>query len=272
MGMKITSAMAALAISSASASFVGAAYTGFVSVRFDDRGVSRLFDGFGRARLEAGIVHDTAKYEFGSTSDLPVVSGPGCRNVVGPGGCFLVFSSGELNLTFFGYTVSLPTDWWYSYVNEDDFFPVGGQGRFLKVFGKIKDIDTTINKAKDQNKNEDPNVRVGSQSYTDNVMPTTDIATHFISLIVAADYTNLNVVADDTNGKFQLPPITNGDSNPVEVEGLFIPYMTTAPTTSVPEPATWAMILIGFAGLAYAGYRRTRKASLSPPSLAMSAS
>jgi hypothetical protein len=27
----------------------------------------------------------------------------------------------------------------------------------------------------------------------------------------------------------------------------------------VPEPSTWAMMLIGFAGLGYAGYRRDRK-------------
>jgi hypothetical protein len=28
--------------------------------------------------------------------------------------------------------------------------------------------------------------------------------------------------------------------------------------TSVPEPSTWAMLLIGFAGLGFAGYRRAR--------------
>jgi hypothetical protein len=28
--------------------------------------------------------------------------------------------------------------------------------------------------------------------------------------------------------------------------------------TAVPEPSTWAMLLLGFAGLGYAGYRRTR--------------
>jgi hypothetical protein len=29
---------------------------------------------------------------------------------------------------------------------------------------------------------------------------------------------------------------------------------------SVPEPSTWAMMILGFAGLGFAGYRRTRKA------------
>jgi PEP-CTERM motif len=36
---------------------------------------------------------------------------------------------------------------------------------------------------------------------------------------------------------------------------------TNAVTT--PEPSTWAMMLIGFAGLAYAGYRKTKRAALS---------
>jgi hypothetical protein len=32
-------------------------------------------------------------------------------------------------------------------------------------------------------------------------------------------------------------------------------------TTSVPEPSTWAMMLLGFAGLGFAGYRRTKKST-----------
>jgi hypothetical protein len=28
---------------------------------------------------------------------------------------------------------------------------------------------------------------------------------------------------------------------------------------AVPEPSTWAMMLIGFAGLGYAGFKQTRK-------------
>jgi hypothetical protein len=30
--------------------------------------------------------------------------------------------------------------------------------------------------------------------------------------------------------------------------------------TVVPEPSTWAMMLLGFAGLGFLGYRQTRKA------------
>jgi PEP-CTERM motif len=33
-----------------------------------------------------------------------------------------------------------------------------------------------------------------------------------------------------------------------------------AATSAIPEPSTWAMMLIGFAGLGYAGYRRARAA------------
>ena len=38
----------------------------------------------------------------------------------------------------------------------------------------------------------------------------------------------------------------------------------SSPATAVPEPATWAMLMIGFAGLGFAGYRRARgRASLA---------
>ena len=34
---------------------------------------------------------------------------------------------------------------------------------------------------------------------------------------------------------------------------------------STPEPSTWAMMILGFAGLGFAGYRKSRKAAASPP-------
>jgi PEP-CTERM motif len=36
--------------------------------------------------------------------------------------------------------------------------------------------------------------------------------------------------------------------------------LETGPMSGVPEPSTWAMLLLGFAGLGFAGYRKTRNA------------
>jgi hypothetical protein len=44
---------------------------------------------------------------------------------------------------------------------------------------------------------------------------------------------------------------TNADGNTVGFE------------TSVPEPSTWAMMLLGFAGLGFLGYRKVRTGSLA---------
>ena len=33
-------------------------------------------------------------------------------------------------------------------------------------------------------------------------------------------------------------------------------------TLNVPEPSTWAMMILGFAGLGFAGYRKSRKAAV----------
>jgi hypothetical protein len=51
-----------------------------------------------------------------------------------------------------------------------------------------------------------------------------------------------------------LPPgfLTRGES----LVGIF-------PATPIPEPSTWAMMLMGFAGLGYAGYRQTRKGQVA---------
>ena len=38
-------------------------------------------------------------------------------------------------------------------------------------------------------------------------------------------------------------------------------HITFTSMTAVPEPTTWAMMLIGFAGLGFMGYRRTRSAA-----------
>ena len=47
-----------------------------------------------------------------------------------------------------------------------------------------------------------------------------------------------------------------------EAAGNFTGTMTPV-TVSVPEPSTWAMMLLGFAGLGFAGYRSTRRRAAS---------
>jgi hypothetical protein len=47
----------------------------------------------------------------------------------------------------------------------------------------------------------------------------------------------------------------------VTVQGMVIqPPPPPPPPPTVPEPSTWAMMLLGFAGLGYVGYRTSRKA------------
>jgi hypothetical protein len=50
----------------------------------------------------------------------------------------------------------------------------------------------------------------------------------------------------------------NGDGNHA---GADVAIATEVTTGGVPEPSTWAMIMLGFTGLGYAGYRKSRKAA-----------
>ena len=38
-------------------------------------------------------------------------------------------------------------------------------------------------------------------------------------------------------------------------------YVMGGVTATAPEPSTWAMMILGFAGLGFAGYRKSRKAA-----------
>jgi len=53
-------------------------------------------------------------------------------------------------------------------------------------------------------------------------------------------------------------PVTGGAGDPLTALDNFA---VTFAAGGVPEPSTWAMMLIGFAGLGFAGYRRSQKAS-----------
>jgi hypothetical protein len=47
------------------------------------------------------------------------------------------------------------------------------------------------------------------------------------------------------------------------LEGNYLYSLVSGIQPGVPEPATWAMMLIGFAGLGFAAYRRRGKAVLA---------
>jgi hypothetical protein len=73
--------------------------------------------------------------------------------------------------------------------------------------------------------------------------------TFFLAGITTADFEN-------NSAGFMAAIDALGPNNTGEIAG-------TGSIVSTPEPSTWAMMLIGFAGLAYAGYRKTKRAALS---------
>lgn len=67
------------------------------------------------------------------------------------------------------------------------------------------------------------------------------------------------------SGQYPLINLASGAGNSVfdgKVNGTeyYVAYGTTT-ISAVPEPATWAMMLLGFAGLGFAGYRRSAKSA-----------
>jgi hypothetical protein len=61
-----------------------------------------------------------------------------------------------------------------------------------------------------------------------------------------------------------LDPTTGAATSGPPLTGASGTFWGLAPdplrTSAVPEPSTWAMMLLGFAGLGFAGYRKSHKA------------
>jgi hypothetical protein len=66
-------------------------------------------------------------------------------------------------------------------------------------------------------------------------------------------------------GSLAPDPIIGGEGGPswenlsYTIGGPPIRYLASGVATPAPEPATWAMMLLGFAGLSFAGYRAQRR-------------
>jgi hypothetical protein len=64
-------------------------------------------------------------------------------------------------------------------------------------------------------------------------------------------------LATDLNSNYDWIPSANGYDSTGTAYSLIL---TGSISSSVPEPTTWAMMLLGLAGLGFAGYRKTKGA------------
>lgn len=81
---------------------------------------------------------------------------------------------------------------------------------------------------------------------------------------VAFTITGGGIIGTDTvdfwgDGNFGFGPLTFGAAVTDGVDKL--DYQFSGISAPVPEPTTWAMLLLGFAGVGFSGYRRSRKGS-----------
>ena len=66
---------------------------------------------------------------------------------------------------------------------------------------------------------------------------------------------------DDGGGSF-LDSIVSEDVS-LAGENMNDSFVTISPESTVPEPSTWAMMLLGFAGLGFSGYRASRRTGMA---------
>jgi hypothetical protein len=86
----------------------------------------------------------------------------------------------------------------------------------------------------------------------DSLEPGQTLSGFLVTQTTATPQSPVNWFAYATGGTWTGGGNFNSDGNP-GFEG-------TTGTGAIPEPATWAMMLLGFAGLGFAGYRTTRRA------------
>ena len=247
MSGKVGSAIAAVALSSASVSAVGIVYTGVISVRYEFSGASNRIEGFGRAAPSPSVTRGPMVRT--SSSNVESQSPP-CLTDAGPGGCVVVFLSPDLKLSFFGYTVSIPAEW-YSW--GDDIYRAGEPPQF---FGLVANLEQIVKSAAPEvaGQQQQAGSAPAAQDYGPNTVNDREA---FASEIHPMNAFPIQLAANSINPNDAVnePP---SDATSSETGTSPIASVSTGSGSTIPEPSTWSMILAGCAALGFVRWRRAR--------------
>jgi len=242
MNSKFAAAVSAFALlagpSAASAATVTITYAGTVSSGYDGTGV------FGSAGGDLTGDSYTATYVFNTSLGNTALSTPTELILNGGAGAFGIPTPlVNASLTINGVTVSVPGG------DQDLIWVLGGSGGsgydvLARQYGVPNNGNTTVANELANDLSTGPSVIpfsfAGPVSYTVNAADS-----------VFGDFV---IGASAGNGYFG---DAYGDLSPASLT-----VSSGAVAAAAPEPSTWAMMLVGFAGLGFAGYRRRKTAAL----------
>ena len=102
---------------------------------------------------------------------------------------------------------------------------------------------------------------------TDPFQFTGGIGSNFVAVIASAGETIFSVDYSSTSGwvQFKEPRVSGISGVSVVPSGVSVVpsgvFVVPSGVVVIPEPSTWAMMLLGFAGLSFAAFRQGRKTS-----------
>jgi len=229
-----------VSVSQASADIVTITYTGYVNLGAQDvKGVFGGGDLTGKSYV--------AKYTFDSSLGTPFSNG--IANTVTGGSGYGVptpLLSGTVTINGVGHAMPLGyTDQMYAY-NDGGSAQVQHEGRFYENAGGIITENQVFNRI------------------TNN---TTAPYTVLLPLSLTAPFTYTLDANDGYNASVYFSKVDYNQG------GIFLDYVNLTATLTgfeisdpsvgaVPEPSTWAMMILGFAGIGFMAYRRKSKPAL----------